>query len=295
LPSGYVFLFVFDFLSVVQRKNPIGLIEAFRRAFRPKEGPTLVIKTVNGHQRRAALELVREAGRGREDILVTDRYLSAEQRDALIWHCDCYVSLHCSEGFGLTLAEAMAQSKPTIATAYSGNMAFMTPENSFLVPWRPALVPPGCDPYPVGHRWADPDLESATTLMRTVWENPTLAQGRGRRAALDMRARFSAQPSAAFLRERLDAIAQLRRRLAPPAPPLPVPVAEAKSEALEAERLLTDGITYRTPSRFGWPGRLARSAVLRILRPYINFSARIHHHHLRATQHLLDSLRSLDE
>ena len=47
--------------------------------------------------------------------------------------CDCYVSLHRSEGLGLTMAEAMALGKPVIATGYSGNLHFMTPENSYLV------------------------------------------------------------------------------------------------------------------------------------------------------------------
>ena len=51
----------------------------------------------------------------------------------LISLTDCYISLHRSEGFGLTLAEAMSLEKPVIATAYSGNLDFMTPANSCLI------------------------------------------------------------------------------------------------------------------------------------------------------------------
>ncbi len=39
--------------------------------------------------------------------------------------CDCFVSLHRSEGFGLAIAEAMAFGKPVIATHWSGNADFM--------------------------------------------------------------------------------------------------------------------------------------------------------------------------
>ena len=39
VPEGFVFLFAFDYLSVLKRKNPIGLIEAFCKAFAPGEGP----------------------------------------------------------------------------------------------------------------------------------------------------------------------------------------------------------------------------------------------------------------
>jgi glycosyltransferase involved in cell wall biosynthesis len=290
LPEGYVFLSLVDFLSVVQRKNPIGLIQAFRRAFDPGEGPTLLIKTINGHMRRAALESVREAARGRPDITVADRFTSSDERDGLMAGCDCYVSLHRSEGFGLTLAEAMARSKPTIATAYSGNMTFMTPENSFLVPSRPAFVPAGCEPYPQGHAWAEPDIEAAATIMRTVYEHPNLGEERGRRAAIEIRERLSLARCVAFLRERLEEIERSRK----PAAPAPAPWSSAEMDAIEAEQLLSSGITYRTPSRFGWPGRLVRTALLRLLRPYVNFSARIHHHHLRVTRQLLDQARSLE-
>src|SRR5665811_1018703 len=81
-------------------------------------------------------------------------------------------SLHRSEGLGLTMAEAMAWGKPVIATGYSGNLDFMTEENSFLVPWTPAQIPVDADPYPAGGTWADPDLDAAARLMRSVVAEP---------------------------------------------------------------------------------------------------------------------------
>ena len=88
---------------------------------------------------------------------------------------DCYVSLHRSEGFGLTLAEAMSCCKPVIATAYSGNMEFMTEENSFLVPYRLIEIEKDHGPYKKGCVWADPDLREATQLMLRVYEDQAAA------------------------------------------------------------------------------------------------------------------------
>ncbi len=309
LPEGFVFLFMFDFLSHIDRKNPIGLVEAFCRAFRPGEGPTLVLKSINGQLARGPFEAVRAATGGRPDVIAMDRYLPARERDALMSSCDCYVSLHRSEGFGLTLAEAMALEKPTIATAYSGNMAFMTPENSFLVPWRPARVPSGCEPYPKGDCWAEPDLGAAASLMRQVYDNPVLARDRGRIGRAHVIDRLSPERTAAFIRERLSAIGAARQPpepapvhepdpepppvaviVSPPPEPEPVPepappepalidllageLELAQREAAEAERMLVTGIPFRTSSRFGLPGQLLRTAVLRLLRPYAHFEAR---------------------
>ncbi len=133
VPDGFLFLFVFDYLSTIQRKNPVGLIEAFKQAFSVDEGPQLLIKTINAPLRPLAEEEVLWACDGRPDIHVIDCSLPVAERDGLIAACDCYVSLHRSEGFGLTLAEAMAIGKPVIATGYSGNLDFMTAENSYLV------------------------------------------------------------------------------------------------------------------------------------------------------------------
>ncbi len=124
---------MFDYLSTLERKNPLGAIEAYRRAFAPDDGAVLVVKSVNGRHRPERHAEVTAAVEGRRDIVSIDRTISGAERDALIGACDCYLSLHRSEGHGMPLAEAMALGKPVVATAYGGNIEFMNEANSYLV------------------------------------------------------------------------------------------------------------------------------------------------------------------
>lgn len=186
LPERPFFLFSFDYLSTAERKNPIGLVDAFTTAFAPGEGPLMVIKSINADRRPGEAERLRLRAADAPDVFLLEDYLDATHRDALVALCDCYVSLHRSEGLGLTMAEAMAWGKPVIATGYSGNLQFMTEQNSFLVPWTPTTIPPGAEPYPAGGIWADPDLGAAARLMRSVIDEPEVAAARGARAAADI-------------------------------------------------------------------------------------------------------------
>lgn len=213
LPEDFLFLFTFDFLSVLERKNPLGLVEAFKRAFAPGEGPKLVLKSINGDKCLAELRRLEDAAAGHPDIVVLDRYVSAGEKNAMAASCDCYVSLHRSEGFGLTMAEAMLYGKPVIATAYSGNLEFMDDDNSYLVPYTLAIVPQGCEPYPAGAEWADPDLDAAAELMRHVFEHQDEAAARGLRAREDVLSRHDPARAGAFMRERLEEIRRERPAL----------------------------------------------------------------------------------
>ncbi len=203
VPDGFLFLFVFDYLSTVQRKNPVGLVEAFKHAFAPGEGPQLLIKTINGPLRPLSEEEVLWAANGREDIHVIDRSLSGEELNGLMAACDCYVSLHRAEGFGLTLAEAMAIGKPAIATGYSGNVDFMNDENSYLVDFTIGRVGPECEIYPPEGEWAEPSVAHAAQLMREVCSDRENAARRGERAAQDVARLLSAEAAGAAIRRRL--------------------------------------------------------------------------------------------
>jgi glycosyltransferase involved in cell wall biosynthesis len=202
--DGFLFLFVFDYLSTIQRKNPVGLIEAFTRAFAPGEGPRLLLKTINGPLRPLAEEEVLWAAHGRPDIHVVDRSLSAAQLNGLMAGCDCYVSLHRSEGFGLTMAEAMAIGKPVIGTGYSGNLDFMNADNSYLVEYELGRVGPDCEIYPPEGTWARPSVEHAAELMRRVVEHPEEAAATGARARADIARELSALATGAAMRRRLE-------------------------------------------------------------------------------------------
>lgn len=210
VPEGFLFLFVFDYSSTIQRKNPVGLIEAFKRAFQPEEGPRLLVKTINAPLLPLGEEEVLWAADGRPDIHIVDRSLTTVEKDGLIAACDCYVSLHRSEGFGLTLAEAMAIGKPVIGTAYSGNVDFMNAENSFLVDYKLTRVGPDCQIYPADGEWAEPSIEHAAELMRQVYNDPVRAARVGSQAQADIDRALSPQTTGAAMRRRLQELAGTR-------------------------------------------------------------------------------------
>lgn len=202
LGQRFIFGFQFDMASTIERKNPIGLMEAFSRAFPASlNGPVLVVKTVNGREYPAALDLVLRVADGRPDIIVVDEFWTAELNQAFFLDIDAFVSLHRAEGFGLSIAQAMAAGRPVIGTGYSGNLDFMSESNSILVPFR--MCPIGDNPlYGNQARWAVPDLDYAADAMRTVYSAASVREQLGAAAAESMRSRTRAA-SATWLRQHL--------------------------------------------------------------------------------------------
>lgn len=203
LPGRYTFLFTFDFLSVMKRKNTLGLVEAFCIAFLENEGPILVLKSINGTERLSELEKLKWAVKNRSDIILIDEYFDANKSASLMAVADCYVSLHRSEGLGLTMAEAMTLGKPVIATGYSGNIDFMTDKNSILIPWKLVKVGKGAEGYPENAEWADPDLTSAATAMRKLYLDPEAGVELGRLAQIDLAQKFSVEETGKRMKNHL--------------------------------------------------------------------------------------------
>jgi Glycosyl transferases group 1 len=167
--------FSFDLASRIERKNPMGLIDAWTKAFPIPGEQCLIIKTMNGATNETALELIRSAAQGRDDVIVIDEMWTAIQHHHFIRALSAYASLHRSEGYGLVLLAAMAQGVPVIATGASGNLAFMDDSNSWLVPAVPVTLHHSDGVYGAGDAMFEPNLVFASEMLRNLFsDNPAL-------------------------------------------------------------------------------------------------------------------------
>jgi glycosyltransferase involved in cell wall biosynthesis len=209
----FLFLFVFDYMSFFERKNPLAVIRAFRDAFGGggHAGVSLVIKSSNGGHFPEQVAHMREEAADLPIEFIDSRLARNEVRN-LLRLCDCYVSLHRSEGFGLTMAEAMVFAKPVIATGYSGNTDYMNANNSLLVGHRLTEIEEDVGPYQRGQVWADPDLEQAARHMRFVLERRAEAEELGWRAHEYVRENLSPERIGARIRRRLELVLAAGKR-----------------------------------------------------------------------------------
>jgi len=173
--QAFTALFAFDFWSTEGRKNPYGAIEAFRLAFpagassSSGEGQArLLLKLSSAEQFPEARARLRAHCAGDARISLVERHLSLPELEALYASADVLLSLHRAEGFGLTLAEAMAGALPVVATGYSGNLDFMPPGSAVLVPYTLEPIARSEGDYRQGELWAEPHLEVAAAALRRL-------------------------------------------------------------------------------------------------------------------------------
>jgi len=210
----FIFLFSFSPTSTAARKNPFAVIESFRRAFGDSHSAKALLVIKAHHMELPDADGLREPLYSAVESvggIVIDQNLTRQNMTDLLSVADCYVSLHRAEGFGLGMAEAMALNKPVIATAYSGNMDYMTPANSYGVRWslRPITdedhrwQPQLIHLYPPGDLWAEADIDHAAALMTHVYENPEEARTVGFQAGIDMYTHYSRKVIGARIAQRL--------------------------------------------------------------------------------------------
>lgn len=203
----FIFLFMFDFGSSFERKNPLATIEAFKQAFsQSNQEVALVLKFYNSDHFPHKRDRLKAMTEGWPSIHLIDKHLTKQEVHSLIKNCDCYVSLHRAEGFGLTQAEAMFYGKPLIATAYSSTMEFTNVANSFLVKYDLIETEENYGPYPKGSIWAEPDVDHASSLMGYVFENQHQANQVGAKAARDIREILDAKSIGGKIKSRLEYI-----------------------------------------------------------------------------------------
>jgi glycosyltransferase involved in cell wall biosynthesis len=201
------FVTAWDYLSVVDRKNPLATVEAYTNAFAPGGGTQLLLKGTNADRRPDDHQRIQYAARSRPDIHLWTGQLEPSRYAALLASATGVVSLHRSEGLALNLADAIALGVPTIATGYGGNLTFMSPADTALVPYELVDVGPGQHPYPPDAQWAEPDCAIAARHMREIVADPGRARERAQQAQRRISVDFSLQRSAASVSRLLGAIA----------------------------------------------------------------------------------------
>jgi glycosyltransferase involved in cell wall biosynthesis len=206
--NRFYFIFSFDYYSRTARKNPLGVAQAFGYAFPdPIMKVGLLIKSTGPEELDPTVsQQLKNLSTIDKRITIFDRSVGRDEMLSLIDNCDCYVSLHRAEGFGLGMAEALALGKPVIATDYSGNRDFLTERTGFPVPFSLRRLMPGEYPFGEGQSWAEPDLTVAIQYMRTVFANRGERERRSSRGKRFIEDHYSGQSAVEIIMDRLGEI-----------------------------------------------------------------------------------------
>jgi glycosyltransferase involved in cell wall biosynthesis len=181
----FTFLCMYDVHSSAVRKNPMAVVKAFQLAFDPlRTDVALLIKVVAADESRSCVADLTDTLCGWPNIRLMTDMLSDEDANVLIGSADAFVSLHRAEGFGLSIAQAMAWGRPVIVTGWSGNMDFCD-EGAATVGFELIPVSDPDGPYQIyaapGQVWADPDVEDAARKLRAFADDPAEARALGER------------------------------------------------------------------------------------------------------------------
>ena len=208
LPTDrFLFLFAYDLNSYQERKNPLAVVAAYRRAFPDERGVGLVIKTQNPERNTEAYARLQAALTGLQHAQIITEALPSADVHLLQAACDAFVSLHRAEGFGLSVAECMYLGKPVISTDWSATAEFVNAHNGCPVKCTLVKLTETHGPYQQGQIWAEPNVEHAAEWMQRLVNEPSLVQTLGQQAAADIRERFAPAVIGASYRRRLEAFA----------------------------------------------------------------------------------------
>ena len=184
--DAVVSLVMGDSRSSYDRKNLLGGVNAFLEGAGQNPNAWLIIKTRNFENQEAFNDALAEQIKSHPRICLIDKAISESEKWQLIDACDIFLSLHRSEGFGLVIAEAMALGKAVIATAWSGNMEFMSPETGSLVPYELINTEDRAGVYSdneIQQRWADPNLTAAAKTIAELTTDATRRNLLGKNAS----------------------------------------------------------------------------------------------------------------
>jgi hypothetical protein len=264
--SAFTLLHFFDLTSYATRKNPDAVLATFRELRQRREFADiqLVLKVKNNNQ--DGEEWLRPIRDRLSEAVCLAKPMSAHETRSLINACDCFASLHRSEGFGRGTGEAMFLGRLALATGWSGNMDYMTGENALLVNHH--LIPVRVDEYPFGEGqfWAEPDVDHAVALLEAALDDRGHAAAIAARGRRDMRLRHGFRAIGLRI---LDRVTEINSVLCA-APPLSADTVKVKSKRSPSPKR-SDSSSSGKPAaqanrgyrRLRWYAGIAPSIVMR--------------------------------
>lgn len=170
--DGFLISTIFRPDSSLERKNPMALIAAFLKAFTDQDNAWLVLKT-RCKDDKDAYSRIADLCASCKNIKIVDDVWTREQINGLMKDSNIYASLHRSEGYGLTLAEARKIGTPVMTTGWSGNMDFCTEEDTILVNYT---LCPVRSTHPAFRdmkwcNWAEVNTDQAAELLKKFYRD----------------------------------------------------------------------------------------------------------------------------
>jgi glycosyltransferase involved in cell wall biosynthesis len=216
----FVFLSVFEW---TERKNPGALIRAYSKAFSLKDNVLLRLKvSLRGRRPDRNRALLMERIRalrgevkkiGAPRIEIVEGSLSDSALDRLYDDSDAYVSAHRAEGWSMPIWRAMLSAIPAIATGYSGNMAYMTPENSYPVKFSMTPVTMDHPHFDRTMQWAEVNEEDLSRKMLQVFTRRQEAREIGLRGRVSLQSLFTPKRTSLMLEEAIDCFTSKRKTI----------------------------------------------------------------------------------
>ena len=166
----FLYLMMYSSDSMIERKNPVGALEAFKRAFDKNQKDVGLVIKINGKNQDDIDYISSFLGGYKNVYFLTDR-MPKVAVNSLVKDVDVFVSLHRAEGFGLVMAEAMLNGTPCIATNWSANTEFMNDDVACMVPYQKVSTAKRIGPYKKGSVWAEPDIDKAAAFMKDLYQD----------------------------------------------------------------------------------------------------------------------------